>query len=199
MAKVNPRNSEPTVRNGSELLSLIAANQPQEEDAGLSRVGRPPVLDDEALDSLTDLLRRKLARMPRLDELIEAAGGCQRLRASKALQRARSAAARLELQDMLRIPADLERLQRQWISQWIQAAAEQLADHHAQLVARHEERVEALESLISEQHLALSSLRDQKADLERISEELLKVREKDRMSIERLTAERDIAERLARG
>lgn len=199
MSKGNTRNSEPAVRNGSELLSLMAANQVQKEHAEPSRTGRPPVLDDEELDALTDLLRRKLARMPRLDELIEAAGGCQRLRASKALQRARSTTARLELQDMLRIPADLERLQRQWISQWIQAASEQLADHHAQLVARHEERVEALESLISEQHLALSSLRDQKADLERITEELLKVRDQDRVRIERLTAERDIAERLARG
>lgn len=198
MATRNHGSSEPSVRNGSELSSLIPANQSMRADATPSRSGRPPVLDDEALDELAVMLQRQLGRLPRLDELIEEAGGCQRQRASKALQRVRSGAAQQDLRDLLRLPSDLEQLQRRWIDRWMDAAAAQLDDHHADLTARHEENVEALEALISEQHRALSSIQDQKADLERMTDELLQVRESDRGLIERLTAERDIAERLAR-
>lgn len=198
MATRNHGSSEPSVRNGSELSSLIPANQGMRADATPPRSGRPPVLDDEALDELAVMLQRQLGRLPRLDELIEEAGGCQRQRASKAVQRIRSGAAQLQLQEILRLPSGLEQLQRRWIDRWMNAAAAQLADHHADLTARHDEKVEALEAVISEQHRALSSIQDQKADLERMTDELLQVREADRGLIERLTAERDIAERLAR-
>jgi protein involved in polysaccharide export with SLBB domain len=189
--------SELGVRNGSELSGLVAANH--DDDRSSSRAGRPPVLNDRALDDLVVLMHRKSGRLPRLDELIAEAGGCQRQRASKALQRARSGEAERELMDVLRLPAELEQLQRRWIEQWMQAAAGQLADRHADLVAKHDEQIEALEALISEQHRALTSLRDQRADLERMTDELLKARDDDRLQIERLAAERDIAERLARG
>jgi protein involved in polysaccharide export with SLBB domain len=189
--------SERGVRNGSELSGLVAANH--DDDSSSSRAGRPPVLNDQALDDLVALMHRRAGRLPRVDELIAEAGGCQRLRASKALQRARLDVSERELMGVLRLPAELEQLQRRWIEQWMQAAAGQLADRHADLVAKHEERIEALEALISEQHRALTSLRGQRADLERMTDELLKARDDDRLQIERLAAERDIAERLARG
>lgn len=198
MAKARSKGSEPAVPNGSELELLIAANQEAGDPAGTPRVGRPPVLDDDALDALTEELRRKAGRLPSLDQLIDAAGGCQRQRASKALKRARVGVAEKDLQGLLRIPVELENAQRRWIAQWLSAAAGQLAELHAELMEKHQEKLEALEALVSEQHQALVRLREQKADLERVSNELLRVREQDRASIERLTAERDIAVSLAR-
>jgi len=105
VATRNHGSSEPSVRNGSELSSLIPANQGMRADATPPRSGRPPVLDDEALDELAVMLQRQLGRLPRLDELIEEAGGCQRQRASKAVQRIRSGAAQLQLQEILRLPS----------------------------------------------------------------------------------------------
>ena len=189
--------SELTVRNGSKLIAAPPANEAQPAGVTAKHTGRPPVLDDEALDDLVEALRCRSGNLPSIDNLIAAAGGCQRQRASKALQRARSSAAQRELVSLLRLPTELEQLQRRWIHQWLEAAAAQLAEHHADLVNRYEQRIEALEALISEQREAMTTLRERQADLDRMTDELLRVREEDKMLIERLRAERDIAERLA--
>lgn len=101
--------SELGVRNGSELSGLVAANH--DDDRSSSSAGRPPVLNDQALDDLVVLMHRNAGRLPRVDELIAEAGGCQRQRASKAIQRARANVAQRELLSVLRLPIELEQLQ----------------------------------------------------------------------------------------
>lgn len=181
--------SERSVPNGSE----GAANDAMSRPASLPDMGRPPVLSDEQLYELANDLLRRLGRPPRLNELIESSGGCQRQRASRILQQQRVALAEKAVRSQLILPQDLEAEQRAWVDRWMQVAAAQLADRHAQLEAEHERAIAAANELIAEQHQTLAELREQLEDQRRIAGELA-ARTRDLTAENaQLRAERDVA------
>ncbi|WP_299689708.1 hypothetical protein [Hydrocarboniphaga sp.] len=156
-------------------------------------VGRPAVLDDAALLALAEDLNRTLGRPPRLDELIHAAGGCQRLRASRGIRQLREQLAAKSVRSQLLLPADMESELRQWVDRWMASAARQLSEAHAQLQATHDEAQDRASDMIAEQQAILAELKERVADRERIGAELLARNQALGLELQRMAAERDIA------
>lgn len=176
--------SSGTVRNGSE-------------PAKASAIGRPAVLDDDALLTLAEELNRTLGRPPRLDELIQASGGCQRQRASRTIRRLRENLASKSVRALLLMPPELESDIRQWIDRWMVSAAQQLAAEHAELLASHDQAIERANDLIGEQQTVIAELREGTADQQRMTSELLVRNQALGQEVQKLIAERDIAHALA--
>ena len=173
-----------TVRNGSEL-------------AKGSAMGRPAVLDDDALLAVAEELNHALGRPPRLDELIQAAGGCQRQRASRTIRKLREQLAAKSVRALLLMPPELESDIRQWIDRWMGSAAQQLAAEHAELLASHDQAIERANDLIGEQQTVIAELREGTADQQRMTSELFVRTQALGQEVQKLTAERDIAHALA--
>lgn len=165
--------SEPRVPNGSELPigSRLSANDPivRPEFVG----GRPPVLDDDELYALAESLNRRLGRPPKLQELTDESGGCQRQRASRAIHRLRNTQAEAAVRSQLVLPQELEVELRSWTERWLRVAAMQLSESQAQMDERHEHAMLRNQDLLAEQHEAISQLREQIEDQRRIATELL--------------------------
>ena len=166
-------------------------------DAGHGPIGRPAILDDEQLLELAAELNRQLGRPPRIDELIEAAGGCQRQRASRAIRELRERLAAAAVRSMLVLPQDLEAEHRAWIDRWMQVAADRLAGEHAVLIERHDEKWQKAQDLLTEQNLVIRGLRESLADQQRIAAELAQsVKELNAETVQ-LRNERDVALAIA--
>lgn len=167
--------SESTVPNGSELPlghpHKLSANNPNGRPDALG--GRPPVLNDDELYSVAEALNRHLGRPPRLQELVEQSGGCQRQRASRAIQRLRHTQAEMAVRSQLVLSQELEAELRSWIERWMRVAAKQLSESQARMEEDHEHNMLRNQDLLAEQHEAISQLREQLEDQRRIATELL--------------------------
>lgn len=190
-----PTGANGTVPNGSKVSSPdrgAAAN-----DAGRGPTGRPAVLDDEQLMDLALELNKRLGRPPRIDELIDASGGCQRQRASRTIRELRERLAATAVRSMLVLPQDLEAEHRAWIDRWMNLAADRLSAEHAVLVERHEEKWQKAQDLLSEQNLVIQGLRESLADQQRIAAELTQSVQQLTAQATQLRGERDVALAIA--
>ena len=183
-----------TVPNGSKVPNSgpWGANDPRH-----GPTGRPAILDDEQLVELAGELNQRLGRPPRIEELIAAAGGCQRQRACRAIQALRERLAASAVRSMLVLPQDLEAEHRAWIDRWMNLAAQRLAGEHALLVERHDEKSQKAQDLIAEQHLVIKGLRESLADQQRIASELAQAVNDLNALASQLRGERDVALALA--
>lgn len=141
-----------TVRNGSE---------------SPARTGRPPVLNDHDLRGLADQLNSRLGRPPRADELIEAAGGCQRKRALAAIKTLKLELAERVVKSGLQFPSQIENALRAQMAAWVDLAASHLADRHLQESERAEARVATQAALIEELQNKVHQLQRTVTDQER--------------------------------
>ncbi|MDM4772949.1 hypothetical protein [Solimonas sp. SE-A11] len=186
--------SNGTVPNGSKVPNSgqQAANDPRQ-----GPTGRPAILDDEQLLELAAELNQRLGRPPRIEELIEAAGGCQKQRASRAIRALRERLAAAAVHSMLVLPPELEAEHRAWIDRWMRVAAERLSGEHALLVERHDDKVQKAQDLLEEQNLVIKGLRESLADQQRIAAELAQSVGKLEAMTSKLRGERDVALALA--
>lgn len=166
-------------------------------DAGHGPIGRPSILDDDQLLELAAELNKRLGRPPRIEELIEAAGGCQRQRASRAIRELRERLAASAVRSMLVLPQDLEAEHRAWVDRWMQVAADRLAGEHAVLIERHDEKWQKAQDLLTEQHLVIRGLRESLADQQRIAAELAQSVKELNAEAAKLRSERDVALAIA--
>ena len=186
--------SNGTVPNGSKVPN---SGQQAANDPGHGPTGRPAILDDEQLLELTGELNQRLGRPPRLEELIEAAGGCQKQRASRAIRALRERLAAAAVRSMLTLPPDLEAEHRAWVDRWMRVAAERLSGEHALLVERHDEKLQKAQDLLEEQNLVIRGLRESLADQQRIAAELAQSVSELQAITNKLRGERDVALALA--
>lgn len=193
--------SEPSVPNGSESKTSPtgkSANDPAWAGSPVADPkGRPPVMDDGQLMDLATRLAERLGRAPKIEELISEAGGCQRQRASRILQKLREQMAARNVRSLIELPAELESEMRGWIDRWKTISAGQLAYEHARLEDRHEAERNADKDLIGELQVTLHDLREKLANQTRLTNELLAANRQVEDQSARLRAERDIARALA--
>lgn len=183
-----------TVPNSSKVPN---AGQWGANDPWHAPTGRPALLDDDQLLELATDLNQRLGRPPRIEELIEAAGGCQRQRASRAIRALRERLAATAVRSLLVLPNDLEAEHRVWIDRWMNLAAQRLAGEHAQLIERHDEKTQKAQDLLAEQNTVIRGLRESLADQQRIAAELAQAATDLNLQISQLRNERDIALALA--
>ncbi len=110
-----------TVPNGSEPFGT-----------GRAAPGRIPVQSDEELAALADRLLVQLKRMPSIQELVDASGGCQRQRAVRTLQALRRRQAEKSVRSQLVFAPEIEEELKKLAARWLGLAAAQLAVHQAQ-------------------------------------------------------------------
>lgn len=171
----NRHRSEPNVPNGSRSRSSIA--------------GRRPLLDDDQLLQLAAQLHARKGDVPKLDELIDASGGCQRQRASRALKQLRAELASKAVRAAITLPLEHEQALRAWTATWLDIASKQLAEEHATLSEKHQAEIDRLQDLIAEQRAHIAMLREQAEDQHRIACEYLETQESQAAEIERLKGE----------
>ncbi len=200
-AKPKQNDSERNVPNGSELKKpqgAKSANDPAWSGGPAADAkGRPPVMDDGQLLELATRMSERLGRAPKIEELIADAGGCQRQRASRILQKLREQMASRNVRSLIELPAELESEMRGWIDRWKTISAQQLAAVHARLEDRHELERTADKDLIGELQITLHDLREKLANQTRLTNELLAANRQIEDQSARLRAERDIARALA--
>lgn len=155
------------------------------------------MLDDQQLLALAQQLMVQIGRPPRLGELVEAAGGCQRQRASRAIAKLREAVAEKAVRSRLIMPPILEAQLRSWVESWMETAATQLAQIHAQLQQAHDDESNTASEMIQEQQAVLQTQREHIADLERMLSELSTQNQRLTVEIGQVRAERDIAQAVA--
>lgn len=146
-----------TVPNGSESFGTIP-NSPTR--------GRPPVLSDEQLLELAHALQSRLGRPPKSDELITAAGGCQRQRALTTLRTLAQSLARKSVRGQLVFPSSIEDGLRELMQRWMDAAAEQLAERHAEMVSACDEKANQLGAYVEELTTQIQRLADELRQVE---------------------------------
>jgi hypothetical protein len=195
-AKRSPSNDgvNGTVPNGSKVPN---SGQGAANDPGRGPTGRPAILDDEQLLELALELNKRLGRPPRIEELIDASGGCQRQRASRTIRELRERLAATAVRSMLVLPPELEAEHRAWIDRWMKVAAERLSAEHSVLTERHEEKWQKAQDLLSEQNLVIQGLRESLADQQRIAAELAQSVQKLTAQAAELRGERDVALAIA--
>lgn len=184
-----------TVPNGSKVPDL--GQQVSANDRQYGQMGRPAVLNDEQLLELATKLNQQLGRPPKIDELIDAAGGCQRQRASRMVRALRGELAAKAVRSMLVLPTDLEAEHKAWIDRWMNLAAERLSAIHAQLVERHDQQMTESNDLVAEQTVVIQGLRASLSDQQRIAAELAQSVTALNAAIIELRGERDVARALA--
>lgn len=185
--RLDRNGSEPSVPNGSE------SGKPGKLDPK----GRPPVMDDAQLMTLATSLAEGLGRPPTLEALIEAAGGCQRQRASRTLKQLREQLAVKAVRSRIELPAELESELRGWLDRCQTLCAQQLAGEQARIDERHEQERTADRDLVAELQTSLRDLREALADQTRVATEVIAANRKLEEQVLRLKAERDIANALA--
>lgn len=200
-AKTKGNHLEPSVPNGSKVPPAQKPRSPinpeQVSQAPRALTGRRALLDDDKLRQMARGMYAKLGRMPKLDELILGAGGCQRHRASKALQGVREELAAKVVRDQLVLPHELEGELRHWIDRWMNHAAQQLAQSHVAITEKHAQEMESAQGLIGDQQIVIRELREAAADMQKLSSELIARNRELSADYARLTSEKEIAEAIA--
>jgi hypothetical protein len=150
-----PNRSEPDVPKRSE-----------------AKAGRPAVVSDSALLQLAGKLNTDLGRPPRADELIAAAGGCQKQRALAAIRELKLDLAERAVRSQLRFAPAIEHDLRALCHCWLDHAANQLAELHRDQLEQFETREKAQRAFIEEQQTLITDLREQVLDREQMLGEL---------------------------
>lgn len=137
------QNSEPTrtVRNGS-------------------KPGRPPVMTDQELDACVTELTSVHRRLPSLDEIITASGGCQRARAVAARRRQAQQVTASVVDDHLAIPDHIHQRHLVLLREWIRLARESVSPWVQSAIDAGLETQTKLEERVDEQHHLISSLKE---------------------------------------
>ncbi|MGJ8670824.1 MAG: hypothetical protein ACSHXK_15150 [Oceanococcus sp.] len=107
--------------------------------------GRPAKVSDEELQACVSQLANENGKMPTLNQIIEASGGCQRARAVKARHAAVEHAMQQQIYEQLQLPGDLETRHRQLLSQWLNIARSHVEPSMKALVADAEQRADQAE------------------------------------------------------
>lgn len=116
-----------TVPNGSEPFGT-----------GRAAPGRIPVQSDEELAALAYRLLVQHKRMPSIQELVDASGGCQRQRAVRTLQVLRRKQAEKSVRNQLVFDPGIEDELKKLAARWLGLAANELAVHQAGADEAHE-------------------------------------------------------------
>lgn len=152
---------------------------------------------DAELIELAKRLNQELGRPPKTLELVEKSGGCQRQRAIRAIQVLRTELAEKAVRSQLVIPALLQEEIRTLSLRWLDCAAAQLAERHADTEAKHEQRFDAFNEALAEKNDRIAYLQDRLKNVEHFQQELLAGKDKQNREIESLRRERDQATALA--
>lgn len=184
-----------TVRNGSERL--------EQTSPSTAAGGRQPRRSDAQLVADVATLHEQLGRMPTLDEITAAVGGCQRARAVQARKAVslRESFSRLETE--LRLPPMLEARHRTLMREWLDAARQEIDPLLESVTEAAEERVADAERRArdaEDQSMALSKanrvLSDQLTKAESTIEAL--ERKRDKLALAEARWKGIAAERLSR-
>lgn len=117
--------------------------------------GRQPVLTDDELDHCVKALAQDLGRMPKLDEIVEAAGGCQRKRAVEARRRLADSLSTQAVEEWTDLPPSIVTRHKRLLREWLALAREQLTPWIDEVVAQSLEESTKLELRIAEQSSAI--------------------------------------------
>lgn len=169
----NTSTSETGIQNRSELHSSSES------------VGRPPVMNDEDLKTLAVSLWRQSGRVPRVNDIIEQAGGAQRSRAVMARRHVVHVAADAKANAWVNVSPAFETTVRELLGQFLTLAR----DDVFQQIAKQTEACD--EQVLDAQAVAAETTRRNRA-LERTVEEHVAELEALRSEVRQLT------ERLAR-
>lgn len=167
--------SEPGIQNRSELASSSES------------VGRPPVMGDEDLRALAVSLWRASGRVPRVNDIIEQAGGAQRSRAVMARRHAVQVATDAKANEWVNISPAFESTVRNLLGQFLTLARDDVGQQIAQqteacdqqvldaqaVAAEATHRNRALERVVEEHVAALDALR---SDARQLTERLERAR-----------------------
>lgn len=119
-----------------------------------------------------DQLNTKLGRPPKADELIAAAGGCQRKRALATLKALKLDLSERAVRSVMLFPAAVEQALRAQMDTWMDLAANHLAARNLEESDRVEAQVATQSALIEELQGKVRLLQKQIADRERMVAEL---------------------------
>lgn len=130
--------------------------------------GRPPVMNDDELRHLADQLNSKHGRPPRAEELIAAAGGCQRKRALAAIKKLKLDLAQRAVRSRLVFHQDVEHALRAQMASWLDLASSHLAAQHLDESERTEAKLATQAALIEELQTKVRLLQEGIGDRERM-------------------------------
>jgi chaperonin cofactor prefoldin len=206
MSEPNPAPEPGTVPNGSrvpegsgvpkvpDLAAMVRSMATVEPPA---KRGHANGLTDEALETLARTLADRLGRLPTGAELIDAAGGCQKQRALRAIQALRLKRAEQEVTAMLVLPPAVDAELRSLMSRWLGLAGQQLAGQLAQAQSHTELQLQQAADAAGELEHANESLRTQILDLQKVQRELISRVNALQSKLEVACRDRDTATALA--
>lgn len=152
---------------------------------------------DEALLELAVSLNTKLGRPPRADELIEAAGGCQRKRALSAIQSLRLDLSQRAVRSQLLFPPSIESQLRQLMGAWLDLAAQHLGQRHAEFSEEVERRQDALVAQLEELQATVEAQRRELEQMHREQQALTRQVDERATERDRIRTDRDAARAVA--
>ncbi len=143
-----------------------------------SKPGRPPIMTDDELDVCVAELAAVNRRLPSLNEIIAASGGCQRARAVAARKRQAHAVAESVVADHLAVPDHIQQRHLVLLREWVRLAHESVAPWVQSAIDAGLETQANLETRVEEQSRLIASLEAQlessRCDHDSVSESLIK-------------------------
>lgn len=134
----NTSPSEPGIQNRSELAYSSES------------VGRPPVMDDEDLKALAVTLWRQSGRVPRVNDIIEQAGGAQRSRAVMARRHAVEVASEQKANEWVNVSPAFEATVRGLLGQFLTLARDDVVQQIAQQTEACDQQVLDVQAVAAE-------------------------------------------------
>lgn len=181
----------PKVPDLAAMVRSMAAVEPP------AKRGHGNGLTDEALETLAGALSDRLGRLPTGPELIDAAGGCQKQRALRAIQSLRLKRAEQDVAAMLVMPPAVDAELRSLMSRWLGLAGQQLAGQLAQAQTQTELQLQQAADAAAELEGANEALRAQILDLQKVQRELISRVNSLQSKLEIACRDRDTATALA--
>ena len=152
--------------------------------------------DAELLD-VARKLSEQLGRVPKTQELVDQSGGCQRQRAVRTLQALRLELAESAVRSQLLIPAVLQDELKTIFARWLDCAATQLAEKHAEAEQKLDQRLEAANDALMEKSERLDQLQVQFTALHQRQQDEASRAEQLQSQLAQLTQQRDEALAIA--
>lgn len=181
----------PKVPDLAAMVRSMAAVEPP------ARRGHGNGLTDEALEAQARALADQLGRLPTGAELIEAAGGCQKQRALRAIQAVRLKRAEQDVAAMLVMPPAVDAELRSLMSRWLGLAGQQLSGQLAQAQTETELQLQQAANAAAELEGTNESLRAQILDLQKVQRELISRVNSLQSKLDAACRDRDTATALA--